>query len=306
MTNKNPLQCDPKTGFCEVSAGAQEQPHIKVQNNQELPMRIIYYTDPICSACWAIEGVLRKLKLEYGHVFVFDCHMGGLLPAFGKGYDPGDFYTSEDLAKLWDEASDHYRVPINGGIWLNDPLNSSFPPSIAYKAAQLQSQDKADDLLRHLREMLFVGQKNIAKEDVILKAAQETKLDIDQIQLDIKGKGKSDFMHDLELGKELKVRGFPTLFFFNLAGDHKILYGVHAYPDYENYILKLDPLAQKREYDKYPLALMRHFQTMTVKELSILAEYGYFEAEQDLEKLEKEGKITAYVTPKGKLWRINR
>ena len=31
-------------------------------------------------------------------------------------------------------------MPIDGDVWLEDPLNSSYPPSIAFKAAEMQDK----------------------------------------------------------------------------------------------------------------------------------------------------------------------
>jgi hypothetical protein len=36
-----------------------------------------------------------------------------------------------------------HKTPLDGDIWIEDPLHSSYPPSIAFKAAQIQSNDKA-------------------------------------------------------------------------------------------------------------------------------------------------------------------
>jgi hypothetical protein len=42
----------------------------------------------------------------------------------------------------------------DGDIWLEDPLPSSYPPSIAFKAAQMQDGDLAILFLRRIKEML--------------------------------------------------------------------------------------------------------------------------------------------------------
>jgi hypothetical protein len=48
-----------------------------------------------------------------------------------------------DAAKHWEEVSKEHKTPLDGDIWIEDPLHSSYPPSIAFKAAQIQSNDKA-------------------------------------------------------------------------------------------------------------------------------------------------------------------
>jgi predicted DsbA family dithiol-disulfide isomerase len=117
------------------------------------PVKIIYYTDPICSSCWGIEPQLRKLKLEYGNNIEVEYRMGGLLPNWS--YNSGGISKPSDVAHHWDEVSVYYDMPIDGNVWLEDPLNSSYPPSIAFKAAQMQDNEKAILFLREIREMVF-------------------------------------------------------------------------------------------------------------------------------------------------------
>jgi len=62
-TSNNPLLCDPETGVCEIPA-TEKFAETEVLSGQTKPVKIIYFTDPICSSCWGIEPQLRKLKLE--------------------------------------------------------------------------------------------------------------------------------------------------------------------------------------------------------------------------------------------------
>jgi predicted DsbA family dithiol-disulfide isomerase len=112
-------------------------------------------------------------------------------------------------------------MPIDGDIWLKDPLDSSYPPSIAFKAAQIQDKSKALDFMRELREMVFLKKKNIAKWEHIAAAAEKVGLDTHKLKADFEGKAKELFQEDLKLAREMGVRGFPTMFFTNEAGTEK-------------------------------------------------------------------------------------
>lgn len=69
---KNPLFCDPETGVCEIPVlHTTSDTSVQVADSHK-PIRVIYFTDPICSSCWGIEPQLRKLKLEYGHLLNFE------------------------------------------------------------------------------------------------------------------------------------------------------------------------------------------------------------------------------------------
>ena len=119
------------------------------------PVHILYFTDPICSSCWGIEPQLRRLKLEYGDQMELEYRMGGLLPSW-EVYNSGSISKPSDVAHHWDEVSLFYEMPIDGDVWLDDPLSSSYPPSIAFKAAQMQDEKKAVQFLRRIREMVFL------------------------------------------------------------------------------------------------------------------------------------------------------
>ena len=185
----------------------------KLYLTKKKPVKIIYFTDPICSSCWGIEPQLRKLKLEYGNNIEIDYRMGGLLPNWS--YNSGGISKPSDVAHHWDEVSLYYDMPIDGDIWLENPLNSSYPPSIAFKAAQMQDETKAVQFMRRIREMVFLEKKNITLWEHISKAASETGLDAVKLKTDYETKAIELFEADLELAKNMGVRGFPTLFFID-------------------------------------------------------------------------------------------
>jgi len=133
----------------------------ETKNNKQLinkPLKVLYFTDPICSTCWLIQPILRKLKLEYDDYLDVDYKMGGLLPSW-KDYNSGLIKEPTDAAKHWEAMSTLYKTPFDGDVWIEDPLESSYPPSIAFKAAQLQSKDKAVLFLRRIKEMVFFRKK---------------------------------------------------------------------------------------------------------------------------------------------------
>lgn len=117
---------------------------------------------------------MRKLKLEYGDQLEVIYKMGSLLPDWS--YNSGGISKPSDVAHHWDEVSIYYDMPIDGDVWLEDPLPSSYPPSIACKAAQMQNEDKAILFLREIREMVFLEKKNITKWEHIALAAKKTGL----------------------------------------------------------------------------------------------------------------------------------
>ncbi|MFH6962660.1 DsbA family protein [Flavobacterium plurextorum] len=285
----NPLLCDTESGMCEmpISEASNETTVIKTDNK---PVKIIYYTDPICSSCWGIEPQLRKLKLEYPEYFEIDYKMGGLLPDWS--YNSGGISKPSDVAHHWDEASLHYQMPIDGNVWLEDPLSSSYPSCIAMKAAQIQSKEKAVLFMRILREKLYLEKKNIAKWENIAEAAKIANLDIEKLKNDYDGDAKKLFQEDLNLAKTLGVRGFPTLFFADKNNNQLTVYGSKPYAYYENALLALYPEAKKKTFkNDNPLSLFEIYPTLAPKEYAVILDISYNQAEEILDKLFKDGKL---------------
>ncbi len=173
--NNNPLLCNIEDGLCEITPDSTARNSTKEVNSKK-NIKVIYFTDPICSSCWGIEPQLRKLKLEYGTIIEIEYRMGGLLPDWN--YNSGGISKPSDVAHHWDEVSVYYDMPIDGDIWLEDPLFSSYPPSIAFKAAQLQDEKKASIFLREIREMVFIHKKNITNWGNLELAAKKAGLDL--------------------------------------------------------------------------------------------------------------------------------
>ncbi len=300
MINNNPLLCNPDSGICEIPEIQPKTIHSTEEKATVKPIKLIYYTDPICSSCWGIEPQLRKLKLEYGTYIEVEYRMGGLLPDWS--YNSGGISKPSDVAHHWDEVSIHYDMPIDGDVWLEDPLDSSFPPSIAFKAAQLLDEDKAILFLRKIREMVFLQKKNITKWDNLELAAKDTGLDITQFKALYEGIAKKSFEQDLLLGREMGVRGFPTIFFTDASGRKQMVYGTKPFHVFENALLTLLPSAVKTKYDTSWQFLFSKFNSLTAKEFSILTSIPRAESEHQLDELTSKGLLSKYSTKNGALW----
>lgn len=295
--NINTMNCDLETGICEMPAVQGFQQNAVKQK----PVRLIYFTDPICSSCWGIEPQLRKLKLEYGDYFDIEYKMGGLLASW-ETYGGSDVANPTDVAQHWEEAGAHYEMPIDGDLWLEDPLHSSYPPSIAFKAAQLQGLEKAMNFLRRIKEMIFLEKKNITKWENLSQAALETGLDTERLRSDYEGKAKELFNDDLQLRHELGVRGFPTIFFTDEDDNRFKVYGSKPYENYEQALLKLFPQAAKQTIDTSFENLFPHYPTLTTKEFSVLSGKNMIASEKLLNELFAQKKIGKYVSKNGALW----
>lgn len=300
MDTVNALLCDPVTGACELP-GAQDTTSAAVAGGQK-PVTIVYFTDPICSSCWGIEPQLRKLKLEYGALADVRYHMGGLLADWS--YNSGGISKPSDVAHHWDEVSRYYEMPIDGDVWLEDPLPSSYPPSVAFKAAQLQDEAAAVRFLRLIREMVFLEKKNITRWEHLVRAAAMAGLDTQRFRQDYEGPATGLFREDLALARKMGVRGFPSIFISGPEGLPELVYGVNAYPAYEAVIARKYPRANKQPYERSWNSLFSVYPTLTTKEFALLCDVSLQEAGAQLAQLERQRRLVRKQTKNGPIWRL--
>jgi 2-polyprenyl-6-methoxyphenol hydroxylase-like FAD-dependent oxidoreductase/predicted DsbA family dithiol-disulfide isomerase len=279
--------------------GSTQQDKRKPLHNKML--QVSYFTDPICSTCWIIQPLLKKITLEYGHYLDVQYYMGGLLPSW-TDYK-GKIQSPLDAAKHWEEAGEFHDMPLDGDVWLEDPLSSSFPPSIAFKAAQMQGNEKALLFLRRIREMVFLEKKNIMKWRYISLAASEVGLDPVQLLKDYMYDAKVAFEQDLELAKSLQVTSFPTLIFSDWTGKSIRLKGYQQYQAFEKAILQFIPYAKKEEINPAPETLFKYFPSMVDKEFALLTNMLRKDALKVLQELNQRGYIEKVESKNGVLWR---
>lgn len=188
-------------------------------NQPKKTISLYYATDPICSHCWAIEPVLRRLIVQYGHYFHFHPIMGGLLEKWHDGpIDPANgIYKPADVAPHWREVGKFSRMPIDGSLMVDNPVQSSYPPSRVFKVIQKQhGNEKAFEYLRRAWEALFVFNKNISDKSVLIHIVNKLGLDGEAIVAEAeKRSGQQLLEEDFALARSLGVRGFPTIIMMN-------------------------------------------------------------------------------------------
>ncbi len=266
------------------------------------PAKLIYFTDPICSSCWSIEPHIRKLELEYQPYFEIEYRTGGLLKDWT--YDCKGISNPKDVAKHWDEVSQYYGMPIDGDLWLEDPLDSSYPVCIAFKASQLQGAKVAKAFLRRVKELLFLHKINMAIPENLQFAAKLANLDVKQFKSDFEGKANDLFHQDLDLANLYGVRGFPTIYFINNKGRSKTIFGTKPYHNYESALLEVDPTAKKQEYKKDWQSLFSKYSSFTEVEYAELAELCREEARKLLDNLVEKNILNKHTIKNGSLWTL--
>ena len=242
--------------------------------------------------------------MEFGDDVNIEYKMGGLLPSW-ENFNRYGITQPSEVAAHWEAVCSFYEMPVNKQIWLEDPLPSSYPPSIAFKAAQLQDTGKAVLFLRRIREMVFLEKKNIIKKDHLYTAAYDVGLDAARLIRDLEGRAQNLFRLDLMKAEELQVKVLPTLFFSNKQGVELALNGYQPYENFVDILKQLKPDIEKTEYDKSAEALFDQFQTLTTREFSMLREESEYESLYILNELLILNQIKQYQSPTGDMWVSN-
>jgi len=265
------MACDLETGIC----GAAEEEAMEVIdfNKSDISLNLYYVTDPICSHCWALEPVLRRFVSQYGHYFNFHTIMGGLLEKWEDFSDSANGISKPaDVADHWREVGEHSRMPIDGSLWLNNPIQSSFPPSIVFKVIQQRDDSLATEFLRRAREAVFAFNQNIGDPVVLLDIVNKLNLDGKSILKDAQQEiGKNLLNEDFHLAASLGVRGFPSIIIVNK--DNKGVKVVGARP-LEYYINGLKQVLNQDKLQPKTLPslseLLKKEQLLFSKELEIM------------------------------------
>jgi 2-polyprenyl-6-methoxyphenol hydroxylase-like FAD-dependent oxidoreductase/predicted DsbA family dithiol-disulfide isomerase len=261
----------------------------RIKTDQHL--EIMYFTDPICSTCWSIQPQLRKMKMAYREKIEVRYIMGGLLPSWND-FNRGGIQKPADVYPHWREVAAASGMPIDGSLWLEDnPLHSSYPPSIAFKAAQLQDYDKALVFLRRLNELVFFENKNIADDNIIKKAAFDIGLDAARLLRDMKFTAPELFYNDISLSKQLEINLLPT-FAFKVNGEIKeFLSGAQSYETFEAKIKFHYPELSIASQLKSPVEIFKEYPSLTLTEFEFLSDTNNLQSQSIISNLLRIGMI---------------
>ncbi|CAI6046106.1 hypothetical protein PAECIP112173_01203 [Paenibacillus sp. JJ-100] len=214
MSNDS-MVCDLETGVCGISDD--EEMQIIDLKKEEKKSTLYYVTDPICSHCWALEPVLNRFIEEYGHYFNVEIKMGGLLASW-QGFSDGanGIQKPSDVAEHWREVGVYSRMPIDGSLWVDHPIQSSYPPSRVFKVIQREYPGKEQAFLRRAREAVFVFNQNIAEDEVLVAIVDQLGLNGKEIVDAAAQQSAQDLLEeDFEMTARLGVRGFPSIIIVN-------------------------------------------------------------------------------------------
>jgi len=195
-----------------------------------------YFTDPVCSHCWALEGVMNRIKHEYANHLNVVTVMGGMME---NAASPDE---AAEMAEHWSKIALYYNMPIDGKLWTESTLSSTWPSSIAYLALRDRDADRAARFLRLVREAAFLDRRDVGTRAVLgdllaaAGAAPEPILD-----LAFSEAGRDLLLSNMKPMVEFDITAFPTVVIVNRAGEGVKIVGVRTAETYRKAIQRMLP-----------------------------------------------------------------
>jgi len=255
--------------------------------------------------------MVRRLMAEFGDNLQFTYVMGGLAREWSAA-------EHADLIATWLQEAERSRMPFDPLIWKTAPLRSSYPASMAMKAAT--DQGKAEPYLRALREGIFCERRKLDTPDALTDVAARTGLDVDRFKLDIASNHVVEqFGNDLEIARDVSEKAraagmvesaagrervsLPTLYFTGEGGARHDVYGPAPYEDYREAAISAGATPHEAKKPTPQQALAR-FGRMATREIEEVCGLKGPRAESELWHLALDFEVKPTRVLTGWLWEL--
>lgn len=272
-------------------------------------VEILYFTDPFCSWCWALEPVLYRLKETYRDQVRIRPVMGGLVEDMANFLDAANGISSTaDVAPHWEHVAQVTGQPIDGRFMREntDPHWGTWPACTAASTAALQGLAQGEAYLRRLRRAAQAEGRNASDPAVYRGVAAEVEgLDVARFEADLEsGEGARAFQEDRLLCARYGMRSFPTLVVHSLSpreGDRPLLVnGARDFDTLRQVLLRVEPALEAQPLRSLP-ELLAAYGPLTTREL---AELHGEATGATLEALRAQGALRSFPVKGGAFWEL--
>lgn len=261
-------------------------------------------TDPFCTWSWGAEPIVRRTAERYRDQIAVEFVMGGLIEdvkTFADAVGDGNSTDFRGVADRWMAATDHHGMPVDPDLWRENPPCSSYPASVAYKAAEYQGSNLAHRYLRRLREAVAADRRDISRADVLIDLAEDVGLDAERFAVDFDSdEARAAFERDRQFVRRNRVRSFPT-FRVTADGEERWIEGYQSVSAVENAIEQVAPDLDAYELRPIPEFVRRHGRVAT-REIADVYGMSPGRTIQALRTLEEAGDLTAQSAGTGTFW----
>ena len=236
-------------------------PEATVSTSSAKPMELYAFIDPLCSSCFDLQPIIRKLQVEYEQYFTLRVVLSTQLSSLNS------------ICK---------NVTINNADFTHPAL-----PSVAIKAAELQGKRAGMRFLHKLQEHLFLDTKNVATYSSLVAIAEQAQLDVEEFKSDIQSKEATRaFQCDLHISREMEVTEAPSIVFFNerIEDEGLKVCGIYSYEVYEKILAEMLDAQLFRQEPPSLDELFIRFNTLSTKEVATIYGVTNYAAERELKK----------------------
>ena len=263
---------------------------------RSMSVTVRYFTDPACSWSWSTEPTVRKLMVEFGENLRWTFVMGGLARDYTSGH--------ARLVQEWLDVADEGRMPLDPRLWTEGPIRSTYPASMAVKAAAEQAADAGYGYLRRLREGLFCFRRKLDTTEALVEEARAAKLNVERFRIDLGSHAIVEaFGEDLEEtraadGGEPAV--LPSVIF---VGEDGSRHGVFGFKPYEDYAAAAEAAGATRSEQRPSVeAALRRFGRMASREIEAVCGLPEPRAQAELWRMASEWQVKPTRVLTGHLW----
>ncbi|MCH4824822.1 MAG: DsbA family protein [Planococcus sp. (in: firmicutes)] len=246
------------------------------------PMELYVFVDPLNPECWELQGVIRKLQIEYGHYFSMRIVLSTQLFNLNKNILSANIDTEN--------------------------LTHPVLPSVAIKAAELQGKRSGNRFLHKLQEHLFLQSKDVSSYSVLLEIAKEAELDQEEFKSDFHSVHTAKaFQCDLQITREMEINEVPSIVFFNecIEDEGVKISGLYSYDVYQTILQEMMGEESLNRQTPPPLDdLFTKYTTMATREIASIYNISEQTAECELKKQVLQQKLERISMPKETLWKV--
>lgn len=237
---------------------------------------LYYATDPLCSFCWAFEPTLLKFRYHYKNYLSDDTIlMGGMIPSWDTfGGDQGNgIQKATDVTHHWQEIGQHTRMPIDGTIWTEKPIDSSYPSARVFEIVRRDFPEAADRTLRQIREAVMLRNQDISEKSILKSVLEKVGLNSQSIlEAAESTAGEELLMKDLQMVQALQASGFPTVVLVNNQNQGLKIVGAKPYEALVSALEQILPAGTSLVPEAVPnlAEVVKTHQTLLSKEIEVL------------------------------------
>lgn len=154
---------------------------------------VVHYVDPLCPWSLGLEGTLESLEGSYRDRLRVE-YRTGVAVRETKGWLKEHGFVDYDSAAAFNaEIARRTKTRFDEDFLRKTGLESSLPACLAFKAAQLQDEEKARRYLGKMMGAFLVGAEPFS-EDALVRLAGESGLDARRLVNDVESKGVKDMV----------------------------------------------------------------------------------------------------------------